>query len=86
LFKVARKNKNFVIEIRDHLKVLSEGNRGWTKEVNVISWNKRNPKVDIRDWNEDHGKMGKGITLKKEELKKLKELLEKLDIDALDID
>jgi len=83
---VARKNKNFVIEIRDHLKVLSEGNRGWTKEVNVISWNKRNPKVDIRDWNEDHGKMGKGITLKKEELKKLKELLEKLDIDALDID
>lgn len=83
---MARKNKNFVIEIRDHLKVLSEGNRGWTKEVNVISWNKRNPKVDIRDWNEDHGKMGKGITLKKEELKKLKELLEKLDIDALDID
>lgn len=83
---MARKNKNFVIEIRDHLKVLSEGNRGWTKEVNVISWNKRNPKVDIRDWNEDHEKMGKGITLKKEELKKLKELLEKLDIDALDID
>lgn len=35
----------------------------WTKEVNIVSWNGRQPKIDIRDWNEDHTRMSKGITL-----------------------
>jgi hypothetical protein len=72
-------------EIIDHLKVLSEGSKGWTKEVNIISWNNRKPKVDIRDWDEAHEKMGKGITLTKDELVKLKELLNGLNLDELDI-
>ena len=42
-------------------------------------------KVDIRDWDESHQKMGKGLTLTKEELKSLKELLNSIDIDDLDI-
>ncbi|MGL5543322.1 MAG: YdbC family protein, partial [Fusobacteriaceae bacterium] len=56
-----------------------------TREVNIVSWNNRKGKVDIRDWDENHEKMGKGITLSKEELKALKEILEEIDIDELDV-
>jgi hypothetical protein len=55
--------------------VLSEERSGWKKELNLISWNGRNPKFDIRDWAPGHEKMGKGITLTREEGKKLLELL-----------
>lgn len=59
--------------------VLSEGNKGWKKELNLISWNGRNPVYDIRDWSEDHKKMGKGSTYTLEELQVLKDSLLKLD-------
>ena len=62
-------------EITEHIGVLSEGSKGWTKEINRVSWNEREPKVDIREWSPDHTKMGKGITLTDEEAQKLKELL-----------
>ena len=55
--------------------VLSESSKGWTKELNLISWNGREPKYDIRDWDPEHQKMGKGVTLTEEELKKLSDLL-----------
>jgi hypothetical protein len=48
---------------------------GWSKELNLISWNDREPKYDLRDWSADHTKMGKGVTLTKDELLALKELL-----------
>lgn len=35
----------------------------WSKEVNLVSWNRRPPKVDIREWNSDHSRMGKGVTM-----------------------
>ncbi|MDF2700699.1 MAG: hypothetical protein K0Q49_2262 [Haloplasmataceae bacterium] len=60
--------------------VLSESNKGWKKELNLISWNDKDAKYDIRDWDEDHIKMTKGITLSKEELKALKDLLNQIDI------
>ncbi|MDQ3005449.1 MAG: PC4/YdbC family ssDNA-binding protein [Chloroflexota bacterium] len=53
---------------------------GWAKELNLISWNDRDPKYDLRDWSADGGKMGKGVTLSKEELLALKELLNKLEL------
>ncbi len=62
-------------EITEHIGVLSEGSKGWKKEINRVSWNDREPKIDIRDWDPDHLKMGKGITLSDEEAQKLKELL-----------
>ncbi|HBE77101.1 MAG TPA: hypothetical protein DDW65_04870 [Firmicutes bacterium] len=73
-------------EIKDYLLVLSTGMKGWTKEVNVVSWNKRKPKLDIREWDENHIKMGKGITLNREEIIQLKELFNKLDLDEHGID
>ena len=59
---------------------LSEKNKGWSKELNLISWNDREPKYDIRDWAPEHGKMGKGVTLSVEELKKLRELLNGMEL------
>ena len=53
---------------------------GWAKELNVISWNGRDAKYDIRDWSPDRTKMGKGVTLSKEELLALKELLNKIEL------
>ncbi|MEG1140987.1 MAG: PC4/YdbC family ssDNA-binding protein [Clostridia bacterium] len=54
-------------EIKESIVVLSTNAAGWTKEVNLVSWNDSNPKYDIREWNEDHTRMSKGITLTKEE-------------------
>ena len=65
----------FKYEIVKELGVISEGARGWNKELNLISWNGNAPKYDIRDWSPDHEKMGKGVTLSDDEVKKLKELL-----------
>ena len=65
----------FTYEITEEFGVLSENARGWTKELNLVSWNGGAPKYDIRDWSEDHTKMGKGVTLTAEQAKKLGELL-----------
>lgn len=48
---------------------------GWKKEVNIVSWNGGDPKYDIRSWNQDRTKMGKGVTLSSAEIEKLRELL-----------
>jgi len=63
-------------EIIDTVAVLSESPKGWKKELNLISWNGRDPKYDIRDWAPNREKMGKGITLTEDELMALKEILQ----------
>ena len=63
-------------EITQHVGVLSEGSKGWRKELNLISWNGRDPKYDIRDWSPGNEKMGKGVTLSEDEISSLKILLE----------
>jgi len=67
-------------EIIKNIGVLSESSKGWKKELNLVSWNDREPKYDLRDWDPEHEKMGKGVTLTEEELKKLKELLGEMEI------
>ena len=66
---------DFKYEIVEELGVISESSKGWTKELNLVSWNGAQPKYDIRDWAPEHQKMGKGITLTKEEALQLAELL-----------
>lgn len=73
-------------DIIKNIGTISEGSKGWKKEVNIISWNGRKPKIDIRDWDENYEKMGKGITFGKKELKALRDLLNEMDIDELDIE
>ncbi len=67
-------------EIIKRIGVLSTSASGWSKEVNLISWNDREPKYDIREWSADHEKMGKGVTLSKEELLALKALLNSIEL------
>lgn len=67
---------DFKYEIVEKLGVLSESPKGWTKELNRISWNSGEPKLDIRDWAPEHEKMGKGVTLTEEEAKVLLDLLQ----------
>ena len=73
---MAKEKKEFVYEIINELGEISRGTKGWKKEFNRVSWNGGEPKYDIRDWDEKHEKMGKGVTLTKEELVKLKELID----------
>jgi len=70
----------FKYEIVERIAVLSESSKGWTKELNLISWNGREPKYDIREWSPDNEKMGKGITLTDEEIVQLKKALVDRDI------
>jgi hypothetical protein len=67
-------------EITKKLGVLSTTGSGWSKQLNLIRWNDRDPKYDIREWSPDGEKMGKGVTLSKEELLALKELLNKIEL------
>jgi hypothetical protein len=70
-------------EIKKNISVLSESTKGWKREVNIISWNERKPKLDIRDWDEEHKMMGKGITLSREEVTGLKKILLENDFEKL---
>lgn len=73
---MANNRNDIKFEIINELGVISEGNKGWRKALNRISWNGGEPKYDIRDWATNHEKMGKGITLTEQELRKLKELID----------
>ena len=72
-------------EIKETLGILSKNAKGWTKELNLISWNDRDPKYDIREWNPDHTRMGKGVTLSTEEFENLRKLINGEEIED-DID
>ena len=67
---------DFKFEVITELGIISEGNKGWHKELNRVIWNGGEPKYDIRDWDGKHEKMGKGVTLSEQELRKLKELID----------
>ena len=72
---------DFSYQIVKHRGVISEGSGGWAKELNLISWNGKDAKYDIRDWSPDHENMSKGITLAEKDIKSLKALLDELRFD-----
>lgn len=67
-------------EITSDFGTLSENAKGWKKEVNLVSWNDREPKYDIREWSPAHDKMGKGITLTADEMKNLRDILKRINL------
>ena len=67
-------------EIKETVGTLSQSPKGWSKELNLISWNGKEPKFDLRDWAPEHEKMGKGLTLSVEELKTLRDLLNGMEL------
>ena len=75
----------FKYEIVKELGVISESAKGWTKELNLVSWNDRPAKYDIREWAPDHSRMAKGLTFTAEELGELRRLLENLDLPTEDL-
>lgn len=71
--------QEFSYEIVEEIGVLSENAKGWRKELNLVIWNDRAPKFDLRDWAPNHEKMGKGITLTNEEFEALRELFKSME-------
>ena len=67
-------------EIKEMLGALSESTKDWSKQLNLVSWNDKEPKYDLREWNPNHEKMGKGVTLSKEELVKLRDILNSMNL------
>ncbi len=67
-------------EIKESIGSISQSPKGWNKELNVISWNGKEPKFDLRDWAPEHEKMGKGLTLTLDEVKSLRDLLNSLKL------
>lgn len=70
---------DITFKITKELGVISETGKGWTRELNMVSWNDRDPKYDIRDWSPDHTRMSKGVSFTEEEMIKLVELFNTRD-------
>jgi len=70
----------FKFEIVESLGEISETSKGWKKELNMVSYNDRAPKYDIREWSPEHDKMSKGLTFTKEEMVALKNILNSIDL------
>lgn len=70
---------DFKYEIVERLGVLQVSSGGWTKEFNMVSWNERDAKYDIREWSPDRAKMSKGVSFTKEEILKLREMLRNIN-------
>ncbi|MBR0597566.1 YdbC family protein [Sinanaerobacter chloroacetimidivorans] len=77
---VKEKDKEITFEVVEHIGVIAVNTTGWKKELNYVSWNGNAPKYDIRDWDEEHAHMSKGVTFTKEETKTLYELLGGLEL------
>lgn len=68
---MTEKENDIVFEVKEHLGVINKYTTGWTKELNLISWNGQPPKYDVRDWSPDHERMSRGVTLHYRELRKI---------------
>lgn len=67
--------------IVEKLGILSENDKGWKREVNIISWNDKMPKYDIREWAPDNERMGKGMTFTMDEIKVLTQILKEKELE-----
>ncbi|SHJ43123.1 hypothetical protein SAMN02745751_02550 [Dethiosulfatibacter aminovorans DSM 17477] len=71
----------FKFEVVTKFGELSENAKGWKKELTLVSWNERDPKYDIREWDPAHEKMTKGVTFTAEELIQLRDILNEMEIE-----
>ena len=74
---------DFNFRILKTLGTMSQSPSGWSKEINLVSWNGNKAKFDIRDWNDDHSKMTRGVRLTSFEAKKLRDFLAEADLDDI---
>lgn len=71
----SRNGGDIEFKVVDKIGVIANYPTGWNKELNIISWNGGNPKFDIRDWDQEHEHMSRGVTLHEKEAVRLMELL-----------
>lgn len=76
--------KSVTCEIIEPIAVLSENEKGYTKEINLVRWNGAEPKYDIRNWHPGRVRSGKGIALTKDEIINLMEALKEVLSDDED--
>ncbi len=76
---MAEKQREITFELVEHIGIFGKDNRGWTKELNRVAWNEGMTKYDIRSWDDGHHKMGRGVTLTKQELLDLKNLFAQVE-------
>nr|WP_105124434.1 PC4/YdbC family ssDNA-binding protein [Streptococcus suis] len=74
-------NEPIRFEVVEHIATLSTTETGWQKELNIISWNDAEPKYDIRSWKNDHSRVGKGVTLFKDEMKVLADAIKQINLN-----
>ena len=75
------KNNQYNFEIIKHLGIIESYPSEWTKEINLVSWNGGPAKYDIREWSPEHDKMSRGLTLTKEEVVKLMDILSNMEVE-----
>ena len=68
-------NDRIRCEVLEEIGVIGQKKDGWTREVNIVAWNNGPAKVDVRDWDPNHNRMSKGITLLEEEAENLVKVL-----------
>lgn len=78
--------KNITCEIVESIAVLSENEKGYTKEINLVSWNGAEPKLDIRNWYPGRERSGKGITLTKDEARVLVKAMNEMLINVVEVE
>jgi len=78
--------KNITCEIVEPIAVLSENEKGYTKEINLVSWNGAEPKIDIRNWHPGRERSGKGITLTKDEARVLAKAMNEMLMNVVEVE
>lgn len=73
-----KKDNRFKYKLIKKVGVISRNQAGWTKEVNIVSYNDKKSVIDIRIWSPNN-KMSRGITIDKKDLKTLINLLKKVE-------
>ena len=67
--------KEITFEIVEHIGDISLATSGWKRELNLVSWNGKDARIDIRSWSPDHSKMSRGLTFCPEEMQIIAKLL-----------
>ena len=75
------RNNQYNFEIVKHIGIIDSYPSGWAKEINLVSWNGNDAKYDIREWSPEHDKMSRGLTLTKEEVVKLMDILSNMEVE-----
>lgn len=81
---VREPRKSIQCTLKHHLGKLRESEKGWSREVNIISWEGAQSRLDIRDWSKSKDRSSKGITFTRAEVERLREMLAILDMSVIE--